>query len=66
MPGCFGALVNMPWEDLTDVRVEPGKCVFFFCDALYTNAKKTDPEAHQREITERALEEAGRGCRLVI
>ena len=58
-------LVDMQWEHLADVWVEPGKCGFS-CDALYTKVKKTDPEAHPREIAERALEEAGRGCRLVI
>ena len=61
----FKPLGEMPREHLVDVRVEPWKCGFPG-DVLYTKAKKTDPEAHQREIAERALEKAGRSYWVVI
>ena len=57
MADCFGAPGGYAVEaPIADVWVEPGRCGFS-SDVLYTKAKKTDPEAHQRE---RALEETGR------
>ena len=51
MPDCFGAhggyAVGAPIHQSAS------------CNVTYTKAKKTDPEAHQQEIAERALEEVG-------